>query len=65
MECPVLEQHMRWDHTIQYDYIFGNREQQRLFIRLYSTLLAAREELLEERRRPTGASYTGPAIIHV
>ena len=65
MECPVLEQHMRWDHTIQYDYIFGNREQQRLFIRLYSTLLAAREELLEERRRPPGASYTGPAIIHV
>ena len=43
-----------------HDYIFGNKEQQKLFIRLSS-----REELLEERRRPTGASYTGPAIIHV
>ena len=65
MECPVLEEHKRWDHTIQYSYIFGKKEQRKLLVSLYSTLLAAREGLLVERRRPTGASYTGPAIIHV
>ena len=54
MQCAVLEDHMRWDHTIQYNYIFGSKEQQKLVVSLYTSLLEAREELLE-RRRPTGA----------
>ena len=62
MQCPVLEDHIRWDHTIQYDYVYGNKEQQKLVVSIFSTLLAAREELLE-KRRPTGALNTGPNII--
>ena len=54
MECPELEKRMVWDHTVQYEYIFGSTEQQKLVITLYSSLLELRDRLQAERR-PTGA----------
>ena len=54
MECPELEKHMVWDHTVQYEYIFGSTEQQKLVTTLYSSLLELRDRLQAEGR-PTGA----------
>ena len=62
LECPVLENHMAWDHTIQYQYIYGSPDQQKLVTSLFSSLLELRRQLLEEGR-PTGAPNTGPTVI--
>ena len=64
LECPVLENHMVRDHTIQYQYIYGSPEQQKLVTSLFSSLLDLRRQLLEEGP-PTGAPSTGPTVIIV
>ena len=61
LECPVLEEHMVWDHSIQYQYLFGSVDQQKLVITLFTSLLELRQQLLEERQ-PTGAHSTGPTV---
>ena len=62
LECTVLEEHMVWDHSIQYQYLFGSVDQQKLVITLFTSLLELRQQLLEERR-PTGAHSTGPTVV--
>ena len=47
LKCHILKRHVETNASVRYKHIFGDIIQQKEVISCYSTLLAAREELLE------------------
>ena len=59
MLCRELTRHMKFNHNIKYDHIYGSLEEQIGVTLLYSSLLEKREHILEERSRLPGGGNSG------